>query len=588
MPLTTPISPLSADLNFNSHKGTNVTDPTNAQDAGTKNYVDQAVAAISQNTGSQVISGCGVAWTGTGLQFLVSAGTYSINGTTYSVSQTTVTLDAADGSNPRIDLIIVDNTSTATKITGTPAASPVAPSVDPATQLQLTFVYVAAGATTPGVTNTLLYDENAGSPTEWASSSSGATWNLASTNNPYSGTKDIEATSVGTNAYAQLQKGSGTIDPSAQNQLVFYIRSKATWGNNRSLTIAFFNSGTQVGNGLSLRDGVFGFSSSNTSAYQQIVIPISNFNLGSSAVNQIRFIVAGSGGSIGFYLDLIQLQAGVTPAGQNFMVARGSWNSANAYAKNDTVVHNGETYVCLIPNSNSVPTETGANWKPYSSITDLRVLTNSYALPANSSKVYASSIQLSAGANLTIPSTSAVFITGSGSGPQSAASAPGLTVNIGVGSGVTSTAQTTLASKALTVSQYDQIHIEAEFAVVSNTAAGRTYTFRSSLGSFTVDFTTGAIGPSSAPTKFRIMTVFGVSASNKAWVHTFVLATGLSSINTQSSINTTNSGGNYNQTSSNLLGAQTASLKIISSADDNTQTVDLIAYKIIQTPAMTS
>lgn len=412
MPLSVPISPLSADLDFNSHKGTNVTDPANAQDATTKNYVDQAISAISQNTGSQVISGCGVAWTGTGLQFLVSSGTYSINGVTYSVSQTTVTLDAADGSNPRIDLIIVDTTSTATKITGTPAASPVAPSVDPATQLQLTFVYVAAGATTPGVTNTLLYDENVGASTEWNSSSSGSTWSLASTNNPYSGTKDIEATSVGTSAYAQLQKGSGTIDPSTQNQLVLYIRSKASWSNNRSLTIAFLNSGTQAGNGVSLRDGVFGFTSSNTSSYQQIVIPMLNFGLGSTAVNQIRFIVAGSGGPIGFYLDLIQLQSGVISASQNFMVARGAWNSANAYAKNDVVVYNGETYVCLIANSNSSPTETGTNWQPYSSITDLRVLTTSYALPANSSKIYVSSVQMNAGASLTIPSTSAVFVTG--------------------------------------------------------------------------------------------------------------------------------------------------------------------------------
>ena len=69
------------------------------------------------------------------LVFDVTAGIYYINGTRYNSPATTLTLDAADPSNPRVDAIVVNTSSVATKITGTPAASPAAPSIDPNTQL---------------------------------------------------------------------------------------------------------------------------------------------------------------------------------------------------------------------------------------------------------------------------------------------------------------------------------------------------------------------------------------------------------------------------------------------------------------------
>lgn len=276
----------------------------------------QIAALVSTQGGTgltQVIVGCGVFWTG-GLNFTISAGTYVINGTSYSLSQTNLTLAAADPTNARFDVIALNTSSTAVVIQGTPANPAQIPTVDPATQLYLTAISVPANATTPGnITTTLLYAENVGSPTEWNTSSSGTTWNLASTNNPHLGTKCIEATSLTNNGYAQLQKGSGTFDLSTINQLVFYIRSKAAWNANRSITLQFLNAGTQVGNALSFREGSFGFVTSNTTSYQQIVVPIASFNIGNTPVNQLRFVAAGSGGSaIGFYLDDIYLQAGAS------------------------------------------------------------------------------------------------------------------------------------------------------------------------------------------------------------------------------------------------------------------------------------
>src|SRR6185369_715616 len=83
-------------------------------------------------TPSQILSGCGVEYI-SGLTFQVGLCVYQINGVIYTTSAiTSITLTAADASNPRIDLIVVNTSSVADKVTGTAAASPAQPSIDPA------------------------------------------------------------------------------------------------------------------------------------------------------------------------------------------------------------------------------------------------------------------------------------------------------------------------------------------------------------------------------------------------------------------------------------------------------------------------
>ncbi len=266
---------------------------------------------------SQILSGCGVEYI-SGLTFQVGTCNYQINGVTYTISTiTSITLTAADGSDPRIDLLIVDTSSTATKVTGTAAASPAQPSIDPGTQLAIAFVTVAAMATTPSAVSLVsIYEEN----TEWTSSVT-SNINAASTSNPYRGTKDIEATTaVLTNAVTLVKPASGTETLTTYNNLVFYIRSKATWpvgtgaSAARSLAIFWLSGSTQVGSQVVLRSGVFGFDSSITSGYQQISIPIALFGTGGASVTSLKMQVAGNGGStsIGFYIDAISLQGGYT------------------------------------------------------------------------------------------------------------------------------------------------------------------------------------------------------------------------------------------------------------------------------------
>ena len=239
----------------------------------------------------------------TGYDFLVSSAIYRIDGEEFTSTQTTVTLEAADATLDRIDVIAVDNTGAAVAISGTPSATPSEPTIDPSIYLKLALVLVpAATSSPPTVTTTAIYAENAGGPGEWNWSTSGSGYTLGSTASPRSGSTSIEGTNVANNAYAQGQIASGTINPNSYDLLAFYIQSKATWGNNRTLVVRWYSSGVAVGVGITIATGAFGFNSSNTTTYQQIAIPMAQFAIPSGTlVNQLRITHLGQ--AIGFYID---------------------------------------------------------------------------------------------------------------------------------------------------------------------------------------------------------------------------------------------------------------------------------------------
>jgi hypothetical protein len=303
---------------------------------------------------NQIISGGYVAWIDDH-RYRVSACVYIIGGVQYSSIETEVILSTPDSTYDRVDLIAVNDAGEVVVVAGTPSGAPARPDVDPATQLALTFAIVPANSTVPpNVTVTDIYHDNV----EWTSAVS-ANLNAASTNNPNAGTKCIEATSAATGNYVQLTAAS-PVDLSTRNNLVFYIRSKAAWSSKRQLQIWFANSGVRLGSIVVLNQSAFGFDSSITSAYQQIVIPLSLFAV-SGTVQQLRFQVAGSQTAIGFYLDDITLQGGVTPpvavAGLTW---RGTYNSTVTYVAND-VVKNSGLWVALKDSTGVTPVE-GPYW----------------------------------------------------------------------------------------------------------------------------------------------------------------------------------------------------------------------------------
>lgn len=281
--------------------------------------INNAVSSIAPSgpnspTLNGLVSGGAVVNT-TGLAFQNTVANYYINGALLSATSQTVTLTTADATNPRIDVVALDNTGTLIKITGTPAAQPSSPSVDPSTQLALTFVLVPALATAPpGVTNEAVYSAGTG----WTGSTSGSGFNLSSSTNPTIGATSIEATALTSGSYANFDRGSGEVLTQAGGLLVFNIQSKAAWANKRTIQIQFRNaSNVAVGPPVTLQTGAFGFTSSNTSSIQFVAIPIGNFALpAATSVRYVRFTDAG--GAIGFWINPITIQTNtgsITPTG---------------------------------------------------------------------------------------------------------------------------------------------------------------------------------------------------------------------------------------------------------------------------------
>lgn len=296
-------------------------------------------------SGTNLVSGGGVEWV-SGYTFTIGAATYVIQGTQYSSVITNKTLSASDPALDRIDVIAVDNTGTVVVIEGTPASTPAKPDVDPASQLELTFVYVSAASTEPIITADDIYHEG----TEWTMTRSGSTFNLTSTNNPYRGTTDIEGTNVTTNnAWIATKPAAGVINLADYTTLTMYVRVKAAWPSTRQFSIQWYNNNTARGSIVTLKNGTFGFNAlTNTTAYQQVSIPVSLFGANGIAINRLRVTCAGSGSTIGMYFDDVTLQSGTSPVVDSTkMQWKGTYNATVTYNVNDTVTANNVLYVCI-------------------------------------------------------------------------------------------------------------------------------------------------------------------------------------------------------------------------------------------------
>lgn len=320
-------------------------------------YLQDGEVTAQVASGTYIERGGSLAWV-SGKTYRVGATAYKIAGEDYESAEGEVTLDTADESNPRLDVIALDTNEAIVIVKGTPASDPALPDVDPAQYCMVSFVLLPAGAEAPDVTQMAIYQEGG----EWTTTASDADITVGSTNNPRTDTYCIEGTDVDVGDYFEAVRGSD-FDPSSQNNLVFYIRKKAAWDTTRTISVQFRRSNKAVGNSVVVLNGSYGFNATSFGSYEQIVVPVSAFGIsGGSAADRLRVTFTGSGDAVGFYIDDFVLQAGTVTVQSGGLTWRGTWSDATAYARNDLVFRTDGLYVALVANVNLDPLTYTTYW----------------------------------------------------------------------------------------------------------------------------------------------------------------------------------------------------------------------------------
>lgn len=271
-------------------------------------------------TGNKLLSG-GASYV-SGLTFSITQLTYIINGVIYEIPTASfVTLNTGDVFYDRIDVIVADISGNTSVVEGTPSANPEKPDIDEATQVEVTFVSIPANSSTPDISLLLIYDENTGYPTEWLFSTNNATRIKSnSTNQSYSGTKSIEVSGVtSTTSFLNLTPSS-QIDTSQYSTIQFAIKNRIPNATTNQLRFSFLNvGGSQIGSLVIMNAantaGYIQYSSSNTSTWQLISIPLWKFGLTNTIVNSLKIqFVNTSTNQSNLFLDKIQLVEGIVDA----------------------------------------------------------------------------------------------------------------------------------------------------------------------------------------------------------------------------------------------------------------------------------
>ena len=206
-----------------------------------------------------------------------------------------ITLAAADATNDRFDIFVVDLQSEQIQvITGNPAADPVQPSYDPITQIYCGQVRVSANTTQPvDVNEIILYAENAGSPAEWnLTISQYAAGHIVpdDTSDPYEGTYAIKVNNTG--AFENFVFTPNTpISIDLIKQIAF--RVKNITGANFYIGIEGKKSNGQTDNFYLDDPKNAGYLTNQTSGYQYISQSLPNNQL--TEVTRITFIMMGVG-----------------------------------------------------------------------------------------------------------------------------------------------------------------------------------------------------------------------------------------------------------------------------------------------------
>jgi hypothetical protein len=255
--------------------------------------INPLVAVGGSAGGNQLISG-GAAYSGTGLDFDVTALEYLVAGVTYNTAPTSVTLAVGDPTNPRFDAIVADDTGTVSVVQGTPAVTPLTPAISE-DQVRVQYVLVGAGATTPTITEEYIYRE--GTTPDWTPGVSGVCSNCptadftSTTPTPFQGS---ECTLIDFNTYSTGRYIKYTT-PSPVVRSDYAVLTFRIWlfddlttidgGLGRRPFVRLYANGGTTWLGTKYLDS-WGLQRNVTNTWQLISIPLGVFT-GNPSVNQI-------------------------------------------------------------------------------------------------------------------------------------------------------------------------------------------------------------------------------------------------------------------------------------------------------------
>lgn len=236
----------------------------------------------------------------------VSAATYRIGKVTYTSPTTRITLDAADATNDRRDAIVLNTSGVATKKTGTAASNPADPQID-GSELALTMITVEAATTAPSAppTTASIYDENAGSPTEYTTASSGTvTVDFNGTGEVLNGSKSITVSSFNNGAYLSFTKASAE-SVYQYASIKFWIRLSATMPGTTSAMVQLLKAGQRSTYPISIR-----LNKSSVNAWQPVTVNMALFSFLKSQFDEVRvvFFTNGTAYTSPLYFDAITFQ----------------------------------------------------------------------------------------------------------------------------------------------------------------------------------------------------------------------------------------------------------------------------------------
>lgn len=241
------------------------------------------------------------------LTFSVSAANYAKNRTQYFTIDTVLTLDNADATHTRIDVIAVNISSQVVVLKGVASATPQKPTINPSTQIELTSIIVEPNVTEIAeIVTDIIYDENV----EWTPSAVGQEFLISDfgyirAGTPNKGNICADISYIGNFDIITFTKGS-VLTKSEYATVSFFIRLKRIPATVSDLSIRFLLDGRNTG-----IQKLVQFDKHSLS-WQQVTCKISDFKI-DTEYDAIEFawLKATPGTYYGLYLDNIVLQKGI-------------------------------------------------------------------------------------------------------------------------------------------------------------------------------------------------------------------------------------------------------------------------------------